>query len=123
MMKQLVVWVDDERDPFGEVWHSVALNKRYINGDAVIIWLKNYDDFTGWLKTAIEDWGNLFPTLFSFDHDLGKEKTGLDCVKHLVEVCMDNNIELPTCICHSMNPVGRENIISYINSYRKTLNK
>ena len=122
-MKQLVVWVDDERDPFSEEWHSEALNKRYINGDAVIIWLKNYDDFTGWLKTAIEDWGSLFPTLFSFDHDLGKEKTGLDCVKHLVEVCMDNNIELPTCICHSMNPVGRENIISYINSYRKTLNK
>lgn len=122
-MKQLVVWVDDERDPFCEVWHSVALNKSYINGDAVIIWLKNYDDFTGWLETAIEHCGYLFPTLFSFDHDLGEEKNGLDCVKHLVEVCMDNNIELPTCICHSMNPVGRENIISYINSYRKTLNK
>ena len=58
IMKQIVVWVDDERDPFSEVWHSVALNKRYINGDAVIIWLKSYDDFTGWLKTVIEDWGN-----------------------------------------------------------------
>ena len=123
MMKQRVVWVDDTRDPFSNMWNPVATNKKYISGDAVIVWLKSYDDFTSWLDTALEDKCSRFPSLFCFDHDLGEEKNGLDCVKYLVEFCLDNNIELPTCICHSSNPVGRENIISYIDSYRKTLNK
>ena len=39
----------------------------------------------------------------------------------LKKYCDKNNIELPDCTCHSSNPVGRENILSYINSYKKSL--
>ena len=28
---------------------------------------------------------------------------------------------IPAYTCHSSNPVGRENIMSYINSYKKSL--
>jgi hypothetical protein len=79
------------------------------------------------------------PQFVSFDHDLGlshyghglnndeipyesyKEKTGLDCSKWLVNYCMERGIKHPHYQVHSMNPVGKCNIESYINSYNKTL--
>lgn len=83
------------------------------------------------------------PDSVSFDHDLGlehyedgnlayngeideidyskyKEETGYDCAKWLVEYCMDNNIKtFPDYYVHSMNPVGAQNIISYIENFKK----
>jgi hypothetical protein len=38
----------------------------------------------------------------------------------LVEYCMNNNLEFPDYQVHSMNPIGRENIRSYIESYKKS---
>lgn len=70
----------------------------------------------------------------AFDHDLGPDhypksatdmgdhsdgKTGLDCAKYLVECCIDRNVKLPNYSVHSMNPVGRENIISYLENFRR----
>lgn len=52
------------------------------------------------------------PGLISFDHDLGEEKTGLDCMKFFINYCMDNDID-PESVdinVHSANPVGAENI-------------
>ena len=51
------------------------------------------------------------PKEIHFDHDLGnaEEHTGLDCAKLLVKYCIDNN----------ENPAGHDNIMSYLNSYRK----
>lgn len=48
-----------------------------------------------------------------------KEKTGFDCAKYLVNLCMDNNISMPQVYVHSSNPVGCENIMSMINQYYK----
>ena len=60
--------------------------------------------------------------MISFDHDLADEhylkqnsqefveKIGYDCAKWLVEYCMDHYLDLPKFYCHSMNPVGKENI-------------
>ena len=79
------------------------------------------------------------PTFVSFDHDLGlshyghglngddipydsyTEKTGYDCVKWLVDYCMKNGVKHPSYVVHSMNPVGKQNIISYVESYNKTV--
>ena len=79
------------------------------------------------------------PTFVSFDHDLGlshyghglngddipydsyTEKTGYDCVKWLVDYCMKNGVKHPSYVVHSMNPVGKRNIESYIESYNKTV--
>jgi hypothetical protein len=72
-----------------------------------------------------------FPEIISFDHDLSDrhyidpyfqeyvEKTGYDCAKWLVEHCMDNNLDLPKFYCHSMNPVGKNNIESLLNNFKK----
>jgi hypothetical protein len=92
------------------------------------ILVKNYDEFVNCIKK------NGMPIKINFDHDLGlehyvtgnpnydkyKEKTGYDCAKWLVEYCMNNNLEFPDYQVHSMNPIGRENIRSYIESYKKS---
>lgn len=86
------------------------------------------------------------PEFISFDHDLSfehypisepdgglkngltipydsySEKTGLHCAKWLVDYCMDRNLRLPVFKVHSMNPVGRVNIQSYLDSARRSLN-
>ena len=122
MDKEIVFWVDDERDPFSKEWNQVATNKEYIHGKPMIIWAKSYHEFVRYMDIATNNGGSVwFPSLVCFDHDLGSEETGLDCAKYLVNACMEHNIDLPHYSCHSSNPAGRENILSYLNSYIKSL--
>jgi hypothetical protein len=96
---------------------------------------KNYAEFV----KCISNHG--LPIFISFDHDLAhehyrqsmydsdkhyneyytdgtfKEKTGYDCAKWLVEYCLDNNLDLPKWACHSMNPIGKQNIESVLQNY------
>lgn len=99
--------------------------------------VRNYKEFTQWI---IE---NGVPDFVSFDHDLApehmndyaiqvahqgyqhpnyneyQEQTGLDCAKFLVEYCQANNLKLGRCAVHSHNPVGANNIHSFINGFKK----
>ena len=50
-----------------------------------------------------------------------KEKTGNDCAKWLSEYCVKNVVPLPDYYVHSMNPVGKENILSTLKSCEKVL--
>lgn len=77
------------------------------------------------------------PTIVSFDHDLAdshyghdwnktshsysqvKEKTGYHCAEFLVNYCLSNNLKFPEYYVHSMNPVGRNNIIKFIESIKE----
>lgn len=98
--------------------------------------VRNYDDFVNYIKD------NGIPDIISFDHDLAdehyspvmndedkynqlyvhfKEKTGNDCAKWLCEYCVKNGLPLPEYRVHSMNPVGRDNIISTLKSCEKVL--
>jgi len=51
------------------------------------------------------------------------EKTGYDSAKWLVDFCINNNLELPNYLCHSQNPVGKENILKYLDNYIKSKQK
>ena len=53
----------------------------------------------------------------TFDYDT--EKTGYGCAKWLVDHCMDNGLEFPEYAVHSMNPVGKARIITYIANAKK----
>jgi hypothetical protein len=92
--------------------------------------VRNYDEFVEYIKNnGVEN------LLISYDHDLSiehyqemgdtisydeySEKTGYDCVKWLCDYCMKNNLKFPDYYIHSMNTVGKENIISYIENYKK----
>lgn len=67
-----------------------------------------------------------FPSYISFDHDLGNnELTGYDIVKFLIEMDMDDRNskwKFPDDFdfyVHSQNPIGKQNIESYLNNYLK----
>jgi hypothetical protein len=103
--KRYIYWIDDERDP-----KDYLTDEEY--GDT--LWFKNYDSF----KFTLSDLG--LPRLIYFDHDLGYGKTGYDCAKLLVEYCMEHDCDLPEYYCQSNNPAGKANIISYLDSYKKS---
>jgi len=125
------LFLDDVRLPKNVTWVNLPL----VNWTIV----RNYLEF---VKIITE---NGLPDNVTFDHDLAaehynptmysdnpndynklytagsfKEKTGLECVKWLVEYCMDKNLDFPSYTIHTMNPIGGQNMISYIESYRKS---
>ena len=99
-------------------------------------WLivRNYEDFIHAVLTKG------IPAFVTYDHDLSdqhyqpittlnqnnidytkyREKTGYECAQFLVNQCMNKTIKHPRFAVHSMNPVGRKNIVSYINSYNRS---
>ena len=102
-----ILWLDDLRDP-----------KDHIQGDN-IHWVKNYKQFIKWIEL------NGLPDIISFDHDLGGEKsrTGADALRWMLNFIIDNNLNLPHIKLHTANPIGRQNMESLINSYKKIYNK
>lgn len=113
------LYLDDVRTPKEDGWEVV----------------RNYDDFV----MSIRINGLSGYEIISLDHDLGdgamieyytnvknkntldysniKEKTGMDAARFLVNLSMDLGIKLPKIYVHSANPIGSQNIISYINNY------
>lgn len=120
------LFLDDERFPKNVTWLELPLVQWII--------IRGHSEFIQIIKR------DGMPRRISFDHDLGPnaykevinsgfnfnydnlkgEKTGLDCVKWLVEYCMNTNEEFPEYYVHTMNPVGKLNIESYIESYKKS---
>ena len=133
-MKTLL-WLDDYRNPLK--MDSDWLVFSPIGRNCRVHWVKNYNQFVDWVNT----FG--LPDAICFDHDLGKEhikfffdngghqnppdpsivefeeKTGYDAAKWLVDYCQDNDLSLPLWNCQSANPVGRDNINSILNNYKK----
>jgi hypothetical protein len=126
------LFLDDERDPYKVKWVQLPLGPWTV--------VRTYNEF---VKTITE---KDLPEFVSFDHDLAdehyrpsmynadkhytnyytdgtfKERTGYECAVWLVNYCIDKNLPFPQYVVHSMNPVGKENIISYIESYKKHQN-
>jgi hypothetical protein len=122
------IFLDDERWPKNVTWVNLPPFPWTV--------VRNYKDFV----STIDSLG--MPLFISFDHDLGaehynpamyrnnkedynrlydtfKDKTGYDCAKWAVEYCMDNRLKFPEYAVHSMNPIGKENIESYIENYKR----
>lgn len=120
------LFLDDERAPKQVTWVDLP----------AVPWTiaRSYKEFV----KIVTDWG--LPTCVSFDHDLCaehyrasmynpdrhynqyysdgtfKEKTGYDCAKWMVDYCTTRGLPLPECYVHTMNPIGRENIIKALRS-------
>ena len=133
-MKKL--YLDDFRYP--KLSFDYTNNIIYNDKDWDIV--TNYDEFVNYILK------NGLPNLISFDHDLAdehytpaiywndyekskeyqekqqyKEKTGLECAKWLIDYCIDNNQELPNYLCHSQNPVGKDNILGLLDNFKKQI--
>jgi len=92
------LYLDDERYPFSNDW----------------VIARNYHDAMWYVK----NYG--LPFHISFDHDLGTTTfSGMDFAKAFCDYIMDNNIPYNgmSFYVHSMNPVGAENIRSYMTQF------
>jgi hypothetical protein len=116
-----LLFLDDIRKPKDA--YQYTKQQVFIREDWYIV--RNYQEF---VERILE---NGLPDMISFDHDLADqhylnpdsrdfiEKTGYDCAKWLIGYCIDYGLELPECYCHSMNPVGKQNIESLLNNFKK----
>lgn len=131
MRREYNLFLDDDpsRVPHKLTWIELPL----VEWDIV----KNYDEFVNHIKK------HGIPLRISFDHDLGetaykelarannsnkiinyeniKEKTGYHCALFLVNYCIDHNLPLPTYYIHTLNPIGRVNIMSVMESAKKVI--
>lgn len=138
--KRNAVFLDDFRNPQNS--YNYTGNEVYIKRDWIVV--RDYNDFTRFMTLAA-DRQETWPELISFDHDLSEEHyapeemwsgtheayhewlaaqgeiapTGYDCAKWLVDLCMDRGLKLPEYLCHSQNPAGKLNILTYLDNYRK----
>jgi len=118
------LFLDDERLPGHVTWVELPSTTWQV--------VRDFDEFV----MTVQEYG--LPVYVTFDHDLADqmyghglngdaipyetytEKTGYDCAKWLVQYCIDNNLKFPEYQVHSMNPIGKENIIQYINSAKRS---
>ncbi|WP_300685688.1 cyclic-phosphate processing receiver domain-containing protein [Chryseobacterium sp.] len=116
-----LLFLDDIRYPVEA--YQYTKQEIFLRNDWHIV--RNYEQFVN----SILEKG--LPEMISFDHDLADnhnlnqdtqqygEKTGYDCAKWLIEYCMDHYLDLPKFYCHSMNPVGKENIQSLLKNFKE----
>lgn len=64
---------------------------------------------------------NGMPAFISFDHDLGGDDTTMVFLRMLAKELLFNYSNPPKYIVHSSNPVGKLNIISFMDSWKKSL--
>jgi hypothetical protein len=99
--------------------------------------VRSYEEFTGFIAESYEL--GVLPELISFDHDLAddhymhlqgnipydtlKEKTGYHCAQWLIDFCIEKGMKLPSFKVHSMNPAGKANILSLLQSFSKFQNR
>lgn len=113
----------------------------YLAADINWIWAKNYEEAVK-LFNAYYIKNSKLPDVFAFDHDLGgnsyslwhkhggyqtqginyeeyDEKTGYHFAKWITDFCLDNNIRFESeFYSHSMNSVGRQNILSILTNFK-----
>lgn len=107
-MRRTIFWIDDTRNPSWKFSDDEMLKDD-------VIWIKDYSTFAWYLYHMG------VPDEIHFDHDLGDGESGFDCAKLLVQYCEDYGENLPERYsCHSSNPSGHDNIISYLDSYKKS---
>lgn len=126
------IFLDDVRDPrdaFNYMHDFIYLKEYWVT-------VRSYDEFVKTITERFEKESE-FPRVISFDHDLADEhyeqllntdkvdynkvteKTGYHCVQWLINFCIDNKIEFPHYLLHTMNPVGKLNMSSLIENYKR----
>lgn len=129
--KPVILWLDDERDPLsthpdyfdcelepGEykpTWVESTVGK--LNNSTTnsweVVWVKNYKEFVNYIET------HGLPDVVCFDHDLGEQKTGMNCAEYLVDVLLECDSIGPIIRCQSFNPSGAARILGLCNNWRE----
>jgi hypothetical protein len=125
------LFLDDVREPHNVTWVNIPLFGWTI--------VRTYKDFVDIVRKQG------LPKFVTFDHDLAfehlpggvgymgdpradtykipydnfQEKTGYHAAQFMIEYCLEHNLPFPEYEVHSMNPVGKSNIKSLIESFKK----
>lgn len=109
---KFALFIDDERMPMDVKWGTPGEQYMYLTYEWVIA--RNWYE----VLELVITYG--FPSLISFDHDLGDgEKTGYEIARKLCGMVMDG-VVMPDnfqFLVHSKNPVGAENIRAYMTNF------
>lgn len=130
-MKNLL-WLDDVRNPHENNW--LVFSPIPLDELTEVIWVKSYNE----LVEHIIEWG--VPDAVAFDHDLhfdhygikqedweeyyitekdSSKYTGFNAAYFLIKYCEIHKCPLPLWNCQSANIVGKENINSLLNNFKK----
>lgn len=119
-----------------------------IRNPEIITWVKGFDH-KAWEWIVVRSYDEFcdyiskhgLPYIVSFDHDLAdehypwnnedglprydryKEKTGYDAAKWMCYYCTNQGLRLPKVVVHTMNPIGKENIEKFIESYERSITR
>jgi len=113
------IYLDDIRTPVDKNWTIVRDYEQFISNIMYIglenIELISLDHDLG--DSAMKEWHKNVYHNYTLDYDNITEKTGMDCVKWLVNQWMDG-APMVDVIVHSANAIGSANMMGYINNYR-----
>jgi hypothetical protein len=117
--KNIRLYLDDVRTPKGEDWQVVRSYDEFV-AHIQLNGLENYelislDHDLG--RSAMDEYFNNVSPNYTLDYSHITEKTGMDCVRWLVNESMTKKIPLPLIYVHSANPIGSANMMGYINNY------
>jgi len=97
------LWLDDERNP----GLAADPSEPQVSG---WVWAKSTKEAIKLVETL----GN--PAFMSLDHDLGGDDTSMKFLKWLANYSYPSEYQV-----HSANPVGAKNIVSFMESWKKSL--
>jgi hypothetical protein len=134
-MGKIRIYLDDVRTPVEEGW-TVVRNYEQFVAQVMYIGLENielisFDHDLG--ETAMKEYYTNVSPNYELNYDNILEKTGMDCVKWLINYYYDNfhvdeelisraskkllGITFPQIYVHSANPIGSANIMGYVNNF------
>lgn len=118
-MKTYKIYLDDVRTPHDTSWTVVRSYDEFVETVSRIgldvIDIISLDHDLG--DTAMKEYFNNVHPNYTLNYDNIVEKTGMDCAKWLVNLCLDEGHEMPEVVVHSANPIGSANMMGYINNY------
>lgn len=131
---KILLWLDDYRDPLDKKTDWLVFSP-LPRENLRVIWVKSFLEFTNYIimngmpdaicfdhDLADEHYAIGRPSGFKeFDYSLATEFTGYDAAKWLVQYCIKYKHTLPLYNIQSANPVGKQNIDSYLKNYLKSL--
>jgi hypothetical protein len=114
------IYLDDIRTPvLKDEWVVVRSYEEFVDKITEIglenIELISLDHDLG--DSAMKEWHKNVYHNYTLNYDNITEKTGMDCVKWLVEQWMDGKSVVDVFV-HSANAVGSGNMMGYINNFR-----
>lgn len=127
------LFLDDVRFPSD--CYIYINDERYVKYEWIIV--RSHNEFVEKVSNMWDQ--KMFPSLVSFDHDLSREHhdsamhdgvevydklaksfiipTGRRSAEYLVNFCKANQLDLPECLIHTMNPAGEHRIKRTLNMF------